>query len=209
MIHRLLPLIALVAFASVPLVLGNAEEKKGASTEVKEAKESKDAAQAEVAQPAKKFSTACLVSEEIIQDMENREQKLKEREESLKEKEKELAAQQQAISEELAKLDVKRGEFTSVHQKEISQREEQVNKLIETFEGMSPKAAAQVLGGVEDELAVIALTRLSSAKAGKILANLKADKSARLSEMMAYGKPASRKENARGESERAPASSNR
>jgi flagellar motility protein MotE (MotC chaperone) len=78
---------------------------------------------------------------------------------------------------------------------------------METFEGMSPKAAAQVIGGVEEELAVMALSRLTSVKAGKILGNLKADKSARLSEMMAYGKASKRKESARGESnERASAS---
>ena len=55
--------------------------------------------------------------------------------------------------------------------------------MIETLEGMSPKAAAQVIGGVEDELAVLALGRLTSSKAGKILANLKSEKSARLAEM--------------------------
>ena len=115
--------------------------------------------------------------------------------------------QRQHIKEELAKLDGKRSEEQVTRQKELAAREEQVNKLMETFEGMSPKAAAQVLGSVEDELAVMALSRLTSLKAGKILGNLKADKSARLSEMMAYGKASKRKESVRGESnDRAPAS---
>jgi hypothetical protein len=156
---------------------------------------------------AKKLSSECLASEEVIGDLEAREKKLVERESALKEKEKELASQQNAIKEELAKLDGKRSEEQVTRQKELTAREEQVNKLMETFEGMSPKAAAQVLGGVEDELAVMTLSRLSSLKAGKILGNLKADKSARLSEMMAYGKASKRKESVRGESnDRAPAS---
>jgi len=131
---------------------------------------------------------------------------LKEREEALKEKEEELAAQASAVKEELAKLEVKKSEVRGEKQKELSRREEQVNKMIETLEGMSPRAAAQVVGGVEDDLAVLVLGRLTSAKAGKILSNLKAEKSARLAELMAYGGALKRKEGASDDShERSPA----
>jgi flagellar motility protein MotE (MotC chaperone) len=103
------------------------------------------------------------------------------------------------VKEELAKLESKKTEIQATRQKDLAQREEQVNKLMETFEGMSPKAAAQVLGGVEDQLAVLALGRLTSVKAGKILANLKPAQSARLSELMAFGKLSNRKEGTRGD----------
>jgi flagellar motility protein MotE (MotC chaperone) len=112
------------------------------------------------------------------------------------------------VLEELAKLEGKKSEIQGARQKELAQREEQVNKLMETFEGMSPKAAAQVLGGVEDNLAVLALGRLTSIKAGKILANLKPEKSARLSELMAYGKMSNRKEGTRGDTNERNSASN-
>ena len=208
---KYLPILALIAFIAAPVVIGSAEQAKDApvvqegNAKTAAAPSSSEKVVAEA--PRKKVSSECLASEEVIQDLELREKKLKEKEEALKEKEKELEAQSGSIKEEMAKLEGKRAEIQGVHEKDLAAREEQVNKLIETFEGMSPKAAAQVLGGVDDELATMALSKLSSAKAGKILSNLKPEKSARLSEMMAYGKASTRKESAHGESnDRAPAS---
>jgi flagellar motility protein MotE (MotC chaperone) len=195
MIYRLLPVLALMAFVSAPIVIGSAADSPAKKPEAPEA-------------PKKKYSTECLVSEEVIADLDAREAKLKEREEALQEREAELTAQRAVIQEELAKLEGKKSEVQGARQKELAQREEQVNKLMETFEGMSPKAAAQVLGGVEDNLAVLALGRLSSVKAGKILANLKPEKSARLSELMAYGKMSNRKEGTRGDTNERHSASN-
>lgn len=224
MMYRLLPLFALLAFISAPIVIGSAEDGSAGKSdskivEVKEAKENSSKSDGkkdgespkvdndqEVAKEKKRASKECLASEEVVQDLELREKKLKEREESLKEKEKEIAAQAAAVKEELSRLESRKSEVQSAKQKELAQREEQVNKMIETLEGMSPKAAAQVVGGVEDDLAVLVLGRLTSSKAGKILSNLKAEKSARLAEMIAYGGLAKRKEGAKGDShERNPA----
>ena len=190
---KYLPVLALMAFVAAPVVMGVAETKTETKTETKA--ESTSEAKTEVAAtPAPKRSGECLASEEIVHDIELREKKLLEREAALREKEKELQAQQAVIKEELGKLEGKRSEEQVARQKALAAREEQVNKLMETFEGMSPKAAAQVLGGVDDELAVMALGRLSTLKAGKILGNLKADQSARLSELMAFGKVSTKKE---------------
>ena len=238
--NRFLLLLAFLAFASVPVVIGNAEksdasasakageEKTGEKTAEKgsekagehkaDAKaaegkttEAKGDAKAEgkeekVAEHHRK-SNECLASEEVIQDLEAREKKLKEREDSLGEKEKAMAAQESAIKEELAKLESARNEIQGVHAKALADREEKVSKLMETLESMSPKSAAAVINGVDDELAVTALSRLTSVKAGKVLANLKPDKSSKLSELMAYGRASTGKEKANVESsERAPAS---
>jgi flagellar motility protein MotE (MotC chaperone) len=206
MIYRFLPLMALVAFVSAPIVIGTAADSPGKGVEKAAEKEAGGKTQEDAGATAasgtsakKKYSTECLVSEEVIADLDAREAKLKEREDALKEREQELVSQEAAVKEELFRLEGKRAEIQGARQKELAQREEQVNKLMETFEGMSPKAAAQVLGGVEDNLAVLALGRLSSVKAGKILANLKPEKSARLSELMAYGKMSNRKEGTRGD----------
>jgi flagellar motility protein MotE (MotC chaperone) len=186
---KYLPILALMAFVAAPVVMGVAETKTEAKIESKAETKTEAAAV-----PVSKRSGECLASEEIVHDIEVREKKLLEREAALQEKEKELQAQQAVIKEELAKLEGKRTEEQVSRQKALAAREEQVNKLMETFEGMSPKAAAQVLGGVDDELAVMALGRLSTLKAGKILGNLKADQSARLSELMAFGKVSIKKE---------------
>ena len=205
MMNRLLPFFALLAFASVPFAIGVAEDKISNKAESKS--ESKDVAVEKLSPAASAAASECLASEEVIKDLESREKKIKQKEESLAEKEKELAAQQLAIKEELNKLEVRQGEIQSNKAKELAANEEKVNKLIDTLETMSPKAAAAVLGGVDEELAVTALSRLSSVKAGKILSNLKNDKSSKLSEMMAYGKINTGKEKSRGESvERNPAS---
>jgi flagellar motility protein MotE (MotC chaperone) len=219
---RILPVLAFLAFASIPLVLGNAEtsEKPAATdkTADKAAAKTADGKDAVTASkdagvktetadetPVHKASSECLASEEVIQDLEAREQKLKHAEEALREREKELTSQQAAIKEEVSKLEAARAETQGVHAKELAEREEKVNKLMETFETMSPKSAAAVIGGVDDELAVMALSRLTSIKAGKIMSNLKPDQSSRLSELMAFGKIG--KEKNRGESSnRAPAS---
>jgi flagellar motility protein MotE (MotC chaperone) len=192
-------ILALLAVALVPLALGEAEEAK-VETKV----ETQGASQVEVKAPV---SNACLASEEIIQDLQIREEKLKAREAELAEREKDLDAQKKAVAEELAKLDEVQKQAQGAYAKEVAEREEKVNKLIETFETMSPKAAAAVLGGVDEELAVIALSRLSTVKAGKILSNLNPEKSSKLSELIAFGQ---RKEKVRGESvERTPATSSK
>jgi len=216
---KILPILAILAFASAPIIMGSAETAKkddsvasaspAAPAAAANAKSGvKDDSKTEE-KPARKFSSECIASEEVIADLEAREQKLKQREEALKEHATEVAAQEASVKETLAKIEQKRSELQGTHEKEMAEREEQVNKLIETFEGMSPKSAAAVIGGVDDELAVMALGKLTSVKAGKILANLKPEKSARLSEMMAYGKKPSGKETAHGENDdraRTPAS---
>ena len=200
---RILPIIALLAFAAAPIVMGSAEQaKKTGETKSRGKDEDENESLTE-----RKVSSECIASEEVIADLETRESKMKQREEKLKEKEQEIAAAQKAVKAELDKLDGKRAEIQTAKQKDIAAREEQVNKLVETFEGMSPKAAASVLAGVDEDLAVTTLGRLTSSKAGKILSNLKPEKSSRLSELMAYGKVKDGKEAAHGESEnRVPAS---
>jgi flagellar motility protein MotE (MotC chaperone) len=212
MSDRILPLIALLAFLSAPVVIGSAEEAKPVSEakpaeETKTAEEGKTTEEPKAAVKEKKKPVECLASEEVIADLDARDQKLKELEAALREKEKQISAQEAALKQELARLEEKRAEIAGISGKRAAEREEQVNKLMETFEGMSPKAAAQVIGAVDEELAVLALGRLTSVKAGKILANLKPEKSSRLSEKMAFGNSFKRKEGPGGDShERTPAS---
>jgi flagellar motility protein MotE (MotC chaperone) len=151
-----------------------------------------DAAQApqEVEQAVKEVarsSGGCLVSESAIADMETREARVKEAEAKNAQKESELNALQAAVQEQLAALDETKKKIQGIKQEEISKNEAKVKKLIDTFETMSPKAAASVVAKIDEEIAVTALVRLSTTKAGKILAAMDASKSAHLSEMMVLG----------------------
>jgi len=209
MTTRILPILALLAFAAVPLALGNADQgpskDSSAPAAAKVNVKTPDASIVKTAE-AKHPADECLASETVLRSLEAREQALKAREEKLRERESELNSQQAALQEELGKLKAYEAETQGAHAKELADREEKVSKLIETFETMSPKAAAGVIAGVDEELAVTALSRLSSEKAGKILAKLNPEQSARLSERMAYGNSIPGKEASHGASERAPAS---
>jgi len=223
MMTRILPILALLAFAAVPLALGSADQgsakdsapaknaaapatKSAASAANTKTSETSIVKTAEAKNQANHSADECLASETVLRSLEAREQNLKAREEKLRERESELNSQQAALQEELGKLKAYEAETQGAHAKELADREEKVSKLIETFESMSPKAAAGVIAGVDEELAVTALSRLSSEKAGKILAKLNPEQSARLSERMAYGNSIPGKEASHGASERAPAS---
>jgi flagellar motility protein MotE (MotC chaperone) len=198
--YRILPFLALLSFATVPFAIGVAEVK----TEGKETPKTEEIREA----PKKvKRPENCLVSDEVIEDIEKREAAIKEKEQKLLDQEKEIASQLKAVKDELAKLEERQKEVENNRVKDIAANAEKIKKLVDTLETMSPKSAAGVVGGIDEELAVIALSKISSVKTGKILSNLKNDQSARLSEMMAYGKLVSGKEKNRGEStERNPAS---
>ena len=170
--------------------------------------EAKEAAVETVKEPVRE--SKCLASEEIIRDLEAREKVLKEKETSIAEREKDIEAQKTALKEELTKLETTRAEIQGIRGKDLAEHEEKINKLIEAFESMSPKSAAAVISKVDEELAVTALSRLTTTKAGKILAVMDPVKSSHLSELIAFGNPKASKgkEKDSGEStQRAPASS--
>ena len=80
---KLLPILALIAFAAAPVVIGSGEQskeapaKEGAVKGAKDAKEEVKEVKEEA--PKRKVSNDCLASEEVIVDLELREKKLKEK----------------------------------------------------------------------------------------------------------------------------------
>ncbi len=169
----------------------DAEEAKVATEKVAEEKgaeeKSGDATAKKHPEKSTHVGSGCLVSESAIADMETREERVKEAEAKVAQKEAELKALQIAVQEQLSQLDETKKQIQGIKHQEIAKNEEKVKKLIDTFETMSPKAAAQVVSKVDEEIAVTALVRLSTVKAGKILAAMDSAKSARLSERMVLG----------------------
>lgn len=163
-----------------------AEEAAPAAThEIPEAKA--ETPKSEVPADAKAVAKkgGCLTDEASIADVQELKKELAKREADLKRREDEVAAKEAAVAEELKKLDVVRDEIKSAQALGDAKSEEKVGKLVETFESMSPKAAAAIVASVDERLAVEAMARLSSAKLGKILAAMEPAKSVPLAEKLA------------------------
>jgi flagellar motility protein MotE (MotC chaperone) len=158
---------------------GKTEDAAGAA---KEAPAPVDAVAAKVIPPKK---NGCLTDEVSITDAQEMKRDLAKRDAELKRRESEVAAKEIAVAEELKKLDSVRDEIKQAQSLGDSKSEEKVGKLVETFESMSPKAAAAIVASVDERLAVEAMARLSSAKLGKILAAMDPAKSAPLAEKLA------------------------
>jgi flagellar motility protein MotE (MotC chaperone) len=129
--------------------------------------------------------TGCLTDEAAIADVQDQKRDLAKRETELKHREDEISAKERAIADELKKLDVIRDEIKQASALSDSKGEEKVGKLVETFETMSPKAAAAIVATLDERLAVEAMGRVSSAKLGKILGALDPAKSATIAEKIA------------------------
>jgi len=135
--------------------------------------------------PAARPKSGCLTDETALSDAVRMRDELAAERQELEKKEAELAAREKALTEELAKIEAVRDEIQAVSGASTAKNEEKIAKLVETFESMSPKSAAQVISNIDEILARDALARLSSAKVGKILAAMDVSKSARLTESLA------------------------
>jgi flagellar motility protein MotE (MotC chaperone) len=144
---------------------------------------------AEKAKPTKTAASlgkgGCLTGETAIQDAQEIKRELAKKEQEIKRREDELAQKEQALQEELKSLEVVRDEIKQAQSIGTAKNEEKIGKLVETIESMSPKAAAAIVGGVDERLAVEAMSRLTSQKLGKILAAMEPTKSAHLAEKLA------------------------
>jgi flagellar motility protein MotE (MotC chaperone) len=157
-----------------------AEVQEGA--DVKEETAPAEAAPAE--KPVAKKG-GCLTDEASVADFQDLRKDLAKRESEMKRREDEIAAKERALEDEIKKLDTLREEIKTAQNLGDAKSEEKVGKLVETFESMSPKAAAAIVGSIDERLAVEAMARLSSAKLGKILAAMEPVKSAPLAERLA------------------------
>lgn len=130
-------------------------------------------------------SAGCLADPAAIEDLRKRNEEILVRSRALDSKEAELQARQRALDEELKKLEELRKEISKIDESKRKEMEERVTKLVETLESMSPKAAAKVLSEVDENLAVTAMSRISTPRLAKIMNSMEIGRSARLSELLA------------------------
>ncbi len=166
--------------ASAPSSLPSANP---AEAEVSDSEALKDAQKSKVA--LRHDAGRCLVDPTAISDLRRRSEEVEARAKALEAREQELAAQKRAVEEDVKRLTAVREEIEKLQGSMKKSGEERVAKLVETMEAMAPKGAAQLIAGVDDQLAVSAMSRLSTAKLAKILPLMNPERSAFLTEKMA------------------------
>ncbi|OFZ21040.1 MAG: hypothetical protein A2X94_06830 [Bdellovibrionales bacterium GWB1_55_8] len=183
---RLLRTLAVMVFlaAAVMTVLASAETPAPSAAGSAGAAESSggDTTETNISSSA---SGACLTDPSVIEDLRKQREALQVRERNLVAKEAEFKAREDAIAEELKKFDGIRKELAKVQESRKSENDERVNKLVETFETMSPKAASQLLTSLDETLAVSAMSRISTQRLAKIMNLMDPAKSSRLTELLA------------------------
>jgi len=125
-----------------------------------------------------------LPSPTAIADVKKQREMLGRREKELESREEELKKKEQAIASELAKLEELRNGISRLDETRRKENEEKVAKLVETLETMSPKAASQLIAGIDEALAVSAITKMTTPKLAKIMNIMDPTKSSRLTELM-------------------------
>ncbi|NCN28578.1 hypothetical protein GW915_13520 [bacterium] len=125
--------------------------------------------------------------------------KLNEKQAELEEKEKALAELQERLEVEESRVQEKINQLVSIQKKlEKSKEEDQKirkevkEKLVKTFEKMSPKKAAPVISTMEDDIAVELLLSMKEKSVASILESMSADRAMTISSLIAGRGPASK-----------------
>lgn len=130
-------------------------------------------------------SASCLVDPSAVADLQKERDAIQEKEKTLAAKEAELKAREQALSDEMKKLDETRAQIAASETQKKLELGEKVAKIVETLQTMSPKAASQLLATLDENLAVAAMNQMDTAKLAKMLNLMEPAKSSRLTELLA------------------------
>ena len=131
-----------------------------------------------------KESTSCLSDPAALEDIRLKRDQLEAKARELTARETEFKAKEQALEEGLKRLESVRDEIAKAESFKKKDSEEKVGKLVETIQGMSPKSAAQLLAGIDSQLAVATMSRISTERLSKIMNVMEPEKSSRLSELL-------------------------
>lgn len=165
-------------FAVVTFVVGATATSIGASSVQSGETESKS----EVTTSA---ADACLSDPVVLNEITKKRQELENKQKELQTKETELKARETALNDELKKLQDLRDEVAKMDTAHRQANQEKVAKVIETLQSMSPKASAQFLTSLDDDLAVSAISQMDTAKLAKIMNTIDPKRGSKLTELMA------------------------
>jgi flagellar motility protein MotE (MotC chaperone) len=174
------PLIWVLAMGGVfagTMVTGVAGNEEGKHDEPKHTQP-----KADLKTDAKK--SGCLVDEASIEDLKKTREEMSVRKGELDSREADLKLKEQAVAEELKKLEQARDSISKIQAVKKKENEEKVAKLVETILNMSPKAASKLLSTLDDDLSISVMAQLETQRLAKILNLMDPARSSHLSELM-------------------------
>lgn len=164
----------------------SAEEKAEKKSEAGGVSKEKPAAQATGETSEAKDGKPKTVKEDLsyIDKLRSRKEELDLREKELNQLEEELQRQKVEVDARIRKLEQMRRDISSVLKERVESDETQVNKLVDLYSNMKPKQAADVIGSLQEELAVTVLSKMKKKNAAEVMNLLPSEKARNLSERL-------------------------
>ena len=114
--------------------------------------------------------------------LKQRKVELDQREKELAELEEELQKQKVELDRRIQQLEEMRNQIAQILKDRVEVDQEKVNKLVDLYSNMKPKQAADVIGTINEELAVEVLAKMKKKNAAEIMNLLPPEKAKVLSE---------------------------
>jgi flagellar motility protein MotE (MotC chaperone) len=172
--------IEIHAFGAAKAADGKSAEK----SKDPKAKAEKTAAEPAGAEAGKGPEEKASVSSDVshFEKLRQRKEELDRREKELVELEEELQRQKVELDKRISQLEEMRSQIAQILKDRVDVDQEKVNKLVELYSNMKPKQAADVIGSINEDLAVEILAKMKKKNAAEIMNLLPPDKSKVLSE---------------------------
>lgn len=119
-----------------------------------------------------------------IGKLRTRKEELDLREKELNQLEEELQRQKVEVDQRIRQLEQMRRDIANVLKERVDADETQVNKLVDLYSTMKPKQAADVIGSLQEDLAVQILGKMKKKNAAEVMNVLPAEKARALSEKL-------------------------
>ncbi len=131
------------------------------------------------------LSPAMASQDEILRFIETKQKEIREKEEAIKIEEERLNILKKEIEEKMENYKRLLNQIEEVLKRIEQINDEKLNKVVKTYESMSPEDAAARLSMLEDKIAVSILVKMKDKKASAIIAALEPRKAASITEKMA------------------------
>lgn len=155
--------------------------------EAKETNAAKPAAEQAEGTKEEKAEASPSVAEDVshLAKLRERKEALDLREKELNQLEEELHKQRVEIEGRISKLNELRTEITTLLKERVEGDQEKVMRLVDTYSTMKPKQAADIIAGMNEDLAVEVLAKMKKKNAAEIMNLLESGKARSISEKYA------------------------
>ncbi len=131
------------------------------------------------------LSLNCLVDETAIEDVRKSKEQNEAKARELAARESELKVKVQSLADQVKNLEIMRTELEKIQVAKKQDSDQKIQQVTDTVLSMSPKAAAKMLGTIDEKLSVEVVSRMDTQRLGKIMNLMDPAHSSRLSERLA------------------------